>query len=193
MSLSNYISIANALVLLMKPLVEIVIHDLESDSICHISGNLSKRKIGDPSLLGEDLDADIDKIVYAKLNFDGRLIKSISVPLSQKWLMCINCDISVFNQMQLLSQHFLHQPEEEIPTSLFKNDWQEKLHRAIHFFVNEQHWSFETLKGSQKKELIKYLFEIRAFDEKNAADYVANVLNMGRATIFKHLKEWRIS
>ncbi len=36
-----------------------------------------------------------------------------------------------------------------------------------------------------------YLFDIGAFHEKNAADYVANVLNMGRATIFNYLKEFR--
>ena len=30
-----------------------------------------------------------------------------------------------------------------------------------------------------------------AFKEKNAADYVAKVLGLGRATVFKYLKEWR--
>lgn len=192
MNLSTYTSIADALVLLMSPLVEIVIHDFESGTIRYIKGGLSKRKAGDPSLLemGE-LEENIDKTVYSKLNFDGRLIKSISVPLSDKWLMCINCDISIFNDMQRLSGNILHATHQNKPEGLFKNDWQDKLHIAIHGFLQDKNWRFETLSGAEKKELVKYLFEQGAFHETNAADYVANILGMGRATIFKYLKEWR--
>ena len=31
--------------------------------------------------------------------------------------------------------------------------------------------------------------DLGAFKGKSAANYVANVLNMGRATVYKHLKE----
>lgn len=51
MSLSTYIPILKAMTLLIDPLLEIVVHDLESDSICFISGQLSTRRVGDPSLL----------------------------------------------------------------------------------------------------------------------------------------------
>lgn len=163
-------------------------------TICYIRGNLSQRQIGDPSLLEPDeLEEGIDKVVYPKINFDGRLIKSISVPIENQWLICINADVSIFNQMKSLGEIFLNAPQINKPESLFKNDWQEKLHKAIHTFLQKQDWKFELLNTRQKKAIVKHLFDCGAFEEKNAANYIAQVLHIGRATIFKYLKDWRIS
>lgn len=193
MSKIDYIiDLSNAMVQLMHPLLEIVIHDLKSGTICYINGCLSKRIIGDPSLIdAKDIDEDINEIAYSKLSFDGRLIKSISVPIEEKWLVCINCDISIFNQMKDLGELFVKNLQQHKPESLFKNDWQEKLHLFIHSFINEKAWNFNELSNSQKKELIKHLFNNDAFNEKKAADYIAKTLKLGRATVFKYLKEWK--
>ena len=198
MQISDYIPICNAIVSLLKPLVEIVIHDLKTDKIIYIVGDLSKRNVGDPSLLDIDInniEHEVEQVIYPKLNFDGRLIKSISIPLKEneqiKALLCINCDISVFSQMQTLSQALLPNIEIKKPDMLFKNDWQERLHLAIHNSLEEKKWNFESLLPKQKKILVHELFIAGAFTEKNAADYIAKILDMGRATLFKYLKEWR--
>jgi predicted transcriptional regulator YheO len=192
MSISSYEALFNALVRLMRPLVEIVVHDLQSQAICYIEGGLSKRAVGDPSLLqADDLATELDKIVYPKLNFDGRLVKSISVPFEQRWLICINCDVSVFNHMQNLSQQFLALDQRVVPESLFVNDWQERIHLAIHGFLDHKAWGFDNLSHSQKKEIVQHLYALGAFNEKNAAEYVAKILSIGRATVFNYLKQWR--
>jgi D-arginine utilization repressor len=192
MSFSLYVPLCNAIVLLLDPLVEIVIHNLESGTICFITGSLSKRKVGDASLLEcEALEKNLDVITYPKLNFDGRLIKSISIPVDEKLLICINCDVSVFSQMQQLSQSFLTSNQAVMPDSLFKKDWQEKLHSGIHTYLNEKAWRFDSLTQKQKKDVVYYLYHQQAFTEKNAADYIATVLGLGRATIFNYLKSWR--
>lgn len=191
MALSNYIPICDAIVLLLAPLVEVVIHDIKKDSIVYINGKLSARKIGDPSLLNKDGLDSLNQIIYPKINFDGRLVKSISVVLEKQWLLCINCDISIFNRMQSLSQAILQGNMNIQPNALFTNDWQEKLHISINTYLQNQNLSFELLNQANKKNLIKYLFDLGAFHEKNAADYVAKVLSVGRATVFKYLKEWR--
>ena len=36
-----------------------------------------------------------------------------------------------------------------------------------------------------------YLYHQQAFTEKNAADYIATVLGLGRATIFNYSTSWR--
>lgn len=191
MDISCYITLCDAFVSLMKPLVEIVIHDLKMDRIHHVSGHLSKRKVGDHSSLGnEKFENNIDKIVYPKINFDGRLVKSISVPIEDKWLICINCDVSVFHQLKDLSDLFLA-VEQKQPDSLFKNDWQEKLHITVHNYVQSKNWNFTDLTNNKKKEIINHLYNEGAFLEKNAADYIAQILTIGRATVFKYLKEWR--
>jgi predicted transcriptional regulator YheO len=191
MVLSNYVTICDSLVLLMSPLIEAVIHDIESDSIVYINGSLSNRKVGDQSLLDKKDLSNVDQIVYPKINFDGRLVKSISVVLENKWLLCINCDVSIFNKMQELSLAMLRDSTGTQPKSLFVNDWQEKLHVCIHNYLQKHNLSFEHLGNQDKKALVKHLFDLGAFNEKNAADYLAKVLSLGRATVFKYLKEVR--
>jgi len=191
MILSTYIPICDAIVLLMDPLVEVVIHDIDKNSIAYINGALSGRKVGDPSLLDQEGVNSVDCVVYPKINFDGRLVKSISVMLQAKYLLCINCDVSIFSKLQELSGTLLQKNMSNQPQSLFINDWQEKLHVSTHTYMHNHGLSFDRLTQSDKKALTRHLFELGAFSEKNAADYVAKVLNLGRATVFKYLKEWR--
>lgn len=191
MILSSYIPICDAIVRLMDPLVEIVIHDIAKNSIAYINGKLSNRTVGELSLLDQQGLANVDQIVYSKINFDGRHVKSVSVSLEEKYLLCINCDISIFSKMQELSGILLQKNMSSQPRSLFINDWQEKLHVSILSYLQNHSLSYDHLSQSDKKALTKYLFELGAFHEKNAANYVAKVLNIGRATVFKYLKEWR--
>lgn len=192
MNYSSYIPLCNAIVLLLDPLVEVVIHDLKAETICFITGNLSKREIGDASLLEQEaIEQGLEGITYPKINFDGRLIKSISVPIDENYLICINCDVSIFSQMQQLSRSLLLSNQATMPESLFKNDWQEKLHHVIHAHLNEKGWLFDSLTQKQKKDVVYYLYQQQAFTEKNAADYIANVLSLGRATVFNYLRSWR--
>ncbi|MBN8511715.1 MAG: PAS domain-containing protein [Rickettsiales bacterium] len=191
MTLSKYTQICDAIVVLIDPLVEAVIHDIDTNSIVYINGSLSQRKVGDQSLLDTKSLDNIDQITYPKINYDGKLIKSISVVLEEKWVLCINYDISVFNKMQDLSLAILQNGINKKPRSLFANDWQEKLHISINAYLQKNNLSFDHLNNQSKKELAKHLFELGAFNEKNAADYVAKILKLGRATVFKYLKEWR--
>ena len=110
MKWEQYFSIGKSLVKLMSPLVEVVIHCLKTNKIIFIEGSLSKRKIGDPSLLDEDLSS-VDQEVYTKLNFNGRLIRSTSIPIKENniivGLMCINYDINTFQELNNLTSIFL--------------------------------------------------------------------------------------
>ena len=191
MHLTSYIPLCNALVRLMDPLVEVVIHDIEKNTIAYIAGRLSKRAVGDASLLEVNDLENLDHVIYPKINFDGRLIKSVSVLLVKTHLLCINCDVSLFHQMERFAASFVQVAKQ--PTPLFTNDWQERLHASIHDYVRAHHLSFDHLTQSHKKALTKHLYDAGAFHEKKAADYVAKVLGMGRATVFNYLKEWRAS
>ncbi|WP_341763696.1 transcriptional regulator [Candidatus Tisiphia endosymbiont of Beris chalybata] len=192
MALSTYIPICDAIVRLMHPLIEIVIHDIESDSIIYMNGHLSPRKVGDPALLDKEVVNNLDQIVYPKINFDGKLVKSISVVLEGKWVLCINADISLFSNMHALSEVILQSVSTYQPKSLFVNDWQEKLHISVHDYLQNYSLSFKNLSAPNKKALVKHLFGLGAFNEKKAADYIAKILDLSRATVFKYLKELRI-
>lgn len=197
MKQTDYMAIANGMVTLMKPLLEIVIHDLRTGKIVFKEGSLSKRKVGDPSLLekGSDWEMEMNQEMYFKMGLDGRLIKSISIPLRENnamgLLMCINCDVSIFENMKELSACFLKEKGQAQSICLFKNDYQERIHEFLHKVLREKGWKFGELALSQKREIVRLLFEEGAFNERKAAEYVAKILNMGRATIFNNLKKWR--
>lgn len=196
--LTPYITLANSLAHLMQPLVEVVIHDLETQTIAYIVGGISKRKTGDPSLLDqeiEDWDNEVENVVYHKLSHDGRLIKSTTIPIKDQGkvvaLMCINYDISLFQEMQKVSNLILNKRMDEQPKSLFKNDWQERIHIALHKVLSEKGKKVQNLTFEEKKEIIQFLYQMGAFKGRNASDYVAQILEMGRATVFKYLKQWK--
>jgi D-arginine utilization repressor len=186
------VSICDALVMLLSPLVEVAIHDIKTDRVVYINGVLSGRQVGDASLLSLDDDTNWHQVMYSKLNFDGRLVKSISIPWEDKWLICLNADTSVFSTLLQLSQQFLATGQSaDQPEALFKNDWQEKCHVLLHQYCQQKNWSFKQLTTVQKKTLLKYLFDCGAFQEKNAANYISGILGISRATVFNYLKTWR--
>ena len=189
MGLSNTIELCDAVVKLLSPLVEVVIHDISENKIVYINGLLSRRKKGDESLLDSKNLNNLDKIVYPKINFDGKLVKSTSVLLGKQYLLCINCDVSIFSKMQDLSNTLLQMNPQ--PTPLFINDWQEKLHSSIHAYLQNHNLVLDNLNQCQKKALTKHLFDLGAFNQKNAADHISKSLKLGRATVFKYLKQWR--
>lgn len=197
MNLEPYLSIAQSFARLLAPLAEVVIHDVTTNTICLLEGTLSNRKVGDSSFLDEDLkqlERQIDQVISPKINFNGKLIKSISIPIKNGnrliAVMCLNVDISVFSQMQQLAQAFLlpstHQPE-----VLFKNDWQEKVHHALYQWLDIHHLKLESLTNAQKKQIVLEMHTRGAFHEKKAADYIANILRLSRSSVFNYLKNIR--
>lgn len=200
MNLEFCISIGRGLVMLMDPLIEVVIHDLKTETIAFIEGSLSKRQVSDPSLLEVNIgvdnwEAEIHQKIYPKLGFDGRLIKSVSIPIKENndtvALMCINYDVSLFKGIQQITDVILKSTEHEKPAFLFKNDWQEQIHEFMYKYLTENELNLSTLTLKDKKELVHLLYKQGAFNEKHAAEYIAKVLDMGRATIFNYLKKWR--
>lgn len=189
-------SIADGVTALFFPSVEAVIHAIDSNEVVYISNNLSKRNIGDASGLEELNLNDMDQVFgpYEKLNWDGKKIRSVSIKASQNassgYLLCINFSTALLEDAHNALELFLSlnrlQPQ---PKPLFEHDWQEKINTCLHMWLTENNVSLTTLTREQKKEIIKDLQIQGIFNFRNSADYIANVLSMGRATVYKHLKE----
>lgn len=181
---------------LLPSLIEIVVHSIEGNKIIYKKGTLTKRIIGDHSYLEQAADyRNIDNLVYDYTAINEKELRSISIPIYEgsvvKELICINCDISIFTQMQSISDNFLNVKTNSKPTILFQNDYKEKIDNWIIEELKTQQLMLEELTSKMKKKLILKLYKQNAFKEKNAADHIASSLKMGRATIFKYLKEWR--
>ncbi|MEE1868093.1 MULTISPECIES: helix-turn-helix transcriptional regulator [Pseudomonas] len=196
--LDNYRAIADAIATLFFPHAEVVLHDLRSQKIDYIANNLSKREVGDDAALEDMLETGTDETnigPYEKLNWDGQKIRSLSTVLRNEAgrplaVLCINLNISLFENAKAALDLFLS-PSKLIaqPDALFRDDWQERINTFLNNWLRQRQLSLNLLTRDHKRELVLALHAEGAFKGKSAANYVANVLGMGRATVYKHLKE----
>jgi predicted transcriptional regulator YheO len=198
--LNNYKTIADSMATLLFPHAEVILHDLASQTVVHIANNISKRKIGDDSAL-EDIAGDVTTQLsigpYEKLNWDGQKVRSItSVLLDDKGrpevALCINLNYSVLEQARdALNLFFQASRMVAQPEALFRDDWQERINTFLHAWLQERHLGLNSLGRDDKRNLIEALYHEGAFEGRSAYDYIANVLNMGRATVYKYVKAFR--
>ena len=197
--LASYAAVCDGVAQLFQPFVEVVLHDLETETAVHIAGNFSKREIGEPSLLHEIDFRPSERLLgpYEKVNWDGRRIKSISIILRDSGerpiaVMCINADVSHFHAvMQTLSAFASIPVDHAKPASLFKEDWHERINEYIQNWTGSRGLIIAGLSREQKQQLVKDLSADGAFGGRNSAAYISRILGMGRATVYKYLNHNR--
>ncbi|WP_421870687.1 helix-turn-helix transcriptional regulator [Pararhizobium sp.] len=197
--LASYAAVCDGVAQLFQPFVEVVLHDLETETAAHIAGNFSKREIGEPSLLHEIDFRPSERLLgpYEKVNWDGRRIKSISIILRNSSerpiaVMCINADVSHFHAvMQTLSAFASIPVDHAKPASLFKEDWHERINEYIQNWTGSRGLIIAGLSREQKQQLVKDLSADGAFGGRNSAAYISRILGMGRATVYKYLNHNR--
>jgi D-arginine utilization repressor len=198
-SLAPYRAVADAIAQLFQPYTEVVLHDLATQTVAHVSNNLSKREIGDDSALDEIGFDEQENIMgpYEKLGWDGRKVRSITTVLRSEegesvGVMCINFHLAPLDQarqaLELLLSTAIVQPQ---PQALFRDDWQDRVNVFLNHWLQERRLTLSMLTREHKRELVAALYAEGAFAGKSAANYVAKLLALGRATIFNYLKELR--
>ena len=193
--LEIYKPVAEAISLLLFPHAEVVIHEFETKCVGAVFNNLSKRKVGDASLLDEmEKLSDFQEVFppYFKTNWDGRKMRSVSAVLRNSagkpiGLLCINLDISKWEQMHELILGLIGSKMEQ-PDVLFKNDWREKINVYVSAYLKNRSLRLESLSRGEMQNLLFELKKEGAFETKNAASYVADVLQVSRATVYNYLK-----
>lgn len=189
-----YAPIAEAICRLFYPNVEIVLHNLQTKCIEAIYNPFSKRKVGEESHIDEEVKTFPEVFpVYTKTNWDGKKIKSVSSPLRDSegkmfGLLCINLDLSKWEEMVNWSLEWMQAGISAPPTALFREDWKEKIHVYVSCYVKKENLSLALLNTDQKKKLVLSLQREGAFSVKHAASYVADILGISRATVYNYLK-----
>jgi predicted transcriptional regulator YheO len=197
--LARTVPLAEGLGALLFPYAEVVVHDLASQTIVHLVNGLSRRKVGDATAL-DDITFGADEGLlgpYEKTNWDGGRMRAISVLVRDDagtpvGVMCVNVAMSAFEQARATLDLFVKGVQVgKAPDKLFRDDWQERILAFLHPWLKARQLTLGTLTREQKKELVIALERKGAFRGKSAADYVATLLGMGRATVFNHLKAAR--
>ena len=196
--LNTFIPLCNSIGKLFYPNVEVVLHDIKTQKLVHITNAFSKREIGDKMINDvKDIDLLTQDIVgpYSKTNSDGSKLKTVSTILRDVdnkaiGIICINFKIEVFNSIYQNLKDFLNiQEPKEKPQALFSQDWQEHTLSTINTYLKIHSLKLEELKIKDKKELIIYLNNEGIFSIRNVVSYLCEILDISRATIYKYLKE----
>jgi len=196
--LAPFVPVADAIAALLRPHAEVVIHDLRSDRIVDIWNAFSQRKAGDESLLGDDIELHLDRDVfgpYDKANPDGARVKSITAALrdgkgKRIGLMCINLDVSLFDQAVKLLAAFAA-PSEPRPEAMFRQDWREHINLVIRAFLDKKRKALKALDREERIALIAELDAAGLFQARNAGPHVASALDVSRATVYTLLNAAR--
>jgi predicted transcriptional regulator YheO len=107
-------------------------------------------------------------------------------------VMCINYNVAVFDDMKSVIDTIVSRVTLVAqPEVLFRDDWQERINTFMHTWLRERQLSLATLSRVHRRELVDALFAEGAFSVRSAANYVAKVLGMGRATVYKRIGELR--
>lgn len=195
-STKSFEPVAEALSRLLHPHAEVVIHDLEKGTISCIFNPFSRRTVGDNSLIEDPEDLAKAPEVhgpYEKRLFDGRRIKYVSSLLKNDagkavGLLCINLDVGLFEQMEALIRGFLGNAGDSTELDeLFEDDWQDRINKFVSTHLAERSLSLTGLTRSDRRELVRVLHAAGAFRATGAADYVARVLAVSRATVYNDL------
>jgi predicted transcriptional regulator YheO len=190
---------ADGIAALFFPYAEVVVHDLATQTIAYIANNLSQREIGDASAL-DNAEFDPKELVvgpYEKRNWDGGTMRCVSVVVRDQdqhpvGLTCVNLNISVFKQVSAALELLVTGTRiTSQPAVLFRDDWQERINTFIHGWLENHQLSLAALTRQQRTLLVEDLYAHGGFAGRSAAAYVARVLGMGPATVFKRLKELR--
>ncbi|MEM9477662.1 MAG: PAS domain-containing protein [Pseudomonadota bacterium] len=180
---------------ILHPFMEVIVHDWRKQEVVFVQGNLTNRKIGDPSFMDEtDLSFTSEAIIgpYRKTNPDGRQIKSISV-VARDWegapqfLICLNLDVSQFAAAQTLLQAFTSIPS-GFETNPLADDWVESLHEYIGAWRIRNGAPSGALSVEARRALVAELNEQNAFARPNAVPAVAIAVGVSRATLYADLK-----
>ena len=194
--LARHIPTAEAVAALLQPHAEVVIHDLASGRILHIANAFSRRRVGDDALVDQDGDfGPEDRVLgpYEKAAPDGRRLKSVTAVLHDErqqaiGLLCINLDVSPLESLVQQVQAFLSPPGEiERPESLFRLDWRERINLFVRDHLKGRGLDLSALGRSDRIELVRALARSGAFEGPKAADYVAGVLKVSRASVYNYL------
>lgn len=188
--------VAEALARLLHPHAEVVLHDLESGTIASIFNAISRRRVGDASLI-EDVERLRDGLnvhgPYEKRLFDGRRIKYVSSLLKNDageavGLLCVNLDVSLVEQLGTVIQGFLDSTRDSgALDELFEDDWQERINAFVSNHLEEKHRALAALTRTERAVLVRALHAAGGFRATGAADYVARVLGVSRATVYNDL------
>ncbi|KUN77063.1 DNA-binding protein [Streptomyces bungoensis] len=194
--------VAVALGRMFPGLCEVVLHDLRDprQAVRAIENNLSGRRVGDSATelgLARIADPRYPSVVqnYPNRFPDGRPAKSTSIGIRNSAgdyiaALCLNLDVSVLSPVtlalsQLVATDTGH-PDEPLESLRHRNA--RALREAVEAGAAERGGTPRSLGRDGKRELVRQLHRDGYFDSRDAAQTIADLLGVSRATVYNYTK-----
>ncbi|MBX7552048.1 PAS domain-containing protein [Streptomyces sp. NPDC004232] len=194
--------IAVALGRMFPGLCEVVLHDLRDPrhAIRVIENDLSGRQVGDSATelgLARIADPDFPSVVqnYPNRFPDGRPAKSTSIGIRNAEgeyvaALCLNLDISVLSPVtralsNLVATDTAHG---ERPLETLRDRTARELRRTVEELSAQRGATPRSLGREDKKTLVRQLYQDGYFDSRDAAQTIADLLGVSRATVYNYAK-----
>jgi predicted transcriptional regulator YheO len=192
--------IAVALGRMFPGLCEVVLHDLRNPqhAIRAIENNLSGRKAGDSVTelgLARIEDPDYPSVIqnYPNQFPDGRPAKSTSIGIKNTAgdyvaALCLNLDVSVLSPMTLVLSNLMATDTEhrDQPLETLRDRNARELRQAVEALAAELAATPRSLSREDKKALVRQLHQDGYFDSRDAAQTIADLLGVSRATVYNY-------
>ncbi|BDH06058.1 MULTISPECIES: helix-turn-helix transcriptional regulator [Streptomyces] len=194
--------IAVALGRMFPGLCEIVLHDLRdpAHAIRAIENNLSGRAPGDPATelgLARIADPHYPDVVqnYPNRFPDGRPAKSTSIGIRNSAgdyiaALCLNLDVSVLSPVALALANLVATGTEhgDEPLEALRDRRARELRRAVEALAARRGGTPRSLGRDAKRDLVRQVHQDGWFDSRDAAQTIADLLGVSRATVYNYTK-----
>ncbi|MGW2485803.1 helix-turn-helix transcriptional regulator [Streptomyces sp. NPDC001606] len=183
-------------------LCEVVLHDLRDPrhAIRVIENNLSGRQVGDPATelgLARIADPEYPSVVqnYPNRFPDGRPVKSTSIGIKNAdgtyvAALCLNLDVSVLSPVALALANLVATDPDSggRPLETLRNRTARELRRTVEELSAQRAATPRSLSRPDKKALVRQLYQDGWFDSRDAAQTIADLLGVSRATVYNYAK-----
>ncbi|MGC8917712.1 transcriptional regulator [Streptomyces sp. PG2] len=194
--------IAVALGRMFPGLCEVVLHDLRDPrhAIRVIENNLSGRQVGDSATelgLARIADPQYPSVIqnYPNRFPDGRPVKSTSIGIRNAAgeyvaALCLNLDVSVLSPVTLALSNLVATEAEHRERTLesLRDRNARELREAVEALAAERAGTPRSLSRQDKRELVRQLHRDGFFDSRDAAQTIADLLGVSRATVYNYTK-----
>ncbi len=194
--------IAVALGRMFPGLCEVVLHDLRDPerAVRAIENNLSGRQIGDSATelgLARIADPAYPDVVqnYPNRFPDGRPAKSTSIGIRNAEgeyvaALCLNLDVSVLSPLTLTLANLVatDTAHREQPLETLRDRNARELRRAVEELCARRAATPRSLSREDKRALVRQLHRDGHFDSRDAAQTIADLLGVSRATVYNYAK-----
>lgn len=194
--------IAVALGRMFPGLCEVVLHDLRDPqhAIRAIENNLSGRQVGDSATelgLARIADPQYPSVIqnYPNRFPDGRPAKSTSIGIKNAAgeyiaALCLNLDVSVLSPVTLALSNLVATDTEprDQPLETLRHRNARELRRTVEALSAQRGGTPRSLSREGKKALVRQLHQDGYFDSRDAAQAIADLLGVSRATVYNYTK-----